>query len=118
MPLGRLTCLLALLGLVTALALAGCQRGTLPVTDVLPEEPSPPAAVPLKYKDHNLVFVSFDALQAAHVGAARLLRATSLPPWTRLPGRVQFHTDLLGRVVDRAGVDDAGSPASIRPSTA
>ena len=27
------------------------------------------AAVPLKYKDCNVVFVSFDALQAAHVGA-------------------------------------------------
>ena len=27
-----------------------------------------PPRLPLKYKDHNLVFVSFDALQAAHVG--------------------------------------------------
>lgn len=28
-----------------------------------------PAALPMKYKDFNVVFVSFDALQAAHVGA-------------------------------------------------
>ena len=30
-------------------------------------EPASPAA--MKYKDYNVVFVSFDALQAAHVGS-------------------------------------------------
>lgn len=27
-----------------------------------------PATLPMKYADHNLIFISFDALQAAHVG--------------------------------------------------
>ena len=34
--------------------------------EVLGDEP--PGSLPLKYRGHNLVFVSFDALQAAHVG--------------------------------------------------
>jgi hypothetical protein len=37
------------------------------------ELPSPrpainPATLPMKYRDHNVILVSFDALQAAHVG--------------------------------------------------
>ncbi|MDA8100720.1 MAG: sulfatase [Nitrospiraceae bacterium] len=47
--------LLALTGIGAILA----GRGTA--------EPAKPAAMPLKFKDYNVVFVSFDALQAAHV---------------------------------------------------
>jgi arylsulfatase A-like enzyme len=32
-------------------------------------EPPDPATLPMKYRDHNVLFVSFDALQAAHVGS-------------------------------------------------
>jgi arylsulfatase A-like enzyme len=54
--------------LAAALAPAGCKRGK---DAPGPERPPPtdPALLPMKYRDHNLVFVSFDALQAAHVGA-------------------------------------------------
>jgi arylsulfatase A-like enzyme len=55
-----------------AVALCGCGRGNAPVPEPAPPEPLPaqlPPAVTWKYRDHNLVFVSFDALQAAHVGA-------------------------------------------------
>ena len=34
-----------------------------------PRDPIDPATLPLKYKDHNVILVSFDALQAAHVGS-------------------------------------------------
>lgn len=48
--------------------MAGCGRAAPPVA--IDDPPAvAPAPVPLKYKDHNLVFVSFDALQAAHVGS-------------------------------------------------
>jgi choline-sulfatase len=42
-----------------AVAFLSCRRGNDPV----------PVARPFAYRDHNLVFVSFDALQAKHVGA-------------------------------------------------
>jgi len=40
---------------------------------LLPAEGTPgqtadPSRLPMKYRDHNIIFVSFDALQAAHVG--------------------------------------------------
>ncbi len=47
--------------------LCACQRGDGPAR-VSPAELAPASALPWKYKDHNLVLVSFDALQAAHVG--------------------------------------------------
>lgn len=43
---------------------AGCGKPAPPAVQV--EEP-PPTPPPLRFKDYNLVFVSFDALQAAHV---------------------------------------------------
>ncbi|MGL4552906.1 MAG: sulfatase, partial [Gemmataceae bacterium] len=50
------------------IALPGC--GTRPrPADVAEPEPPPAASLPMAYPDHNLVFVSFDALQAAHVGS-------------------------------------------------
>ena len=45
--------------------ISGCGKAAPPVAI---DDP-PPAPPPLKFKDHNLVFVSFDALQAAHVGS-------------------------------------------------
>ncbi len=61
--------------LLAVLVFCGCPGGNRPVP-VLPVEsrestPSPADAAPqrLQFKDHNLVFVSFDALQAAHVGS-------------------------------------------------
>jgi choline-sulfatase len=45
-----------------ALVPGGCRRGGNP------PEPEPPRHA-LTFKDYNLVFVSFDALQAAHVGS-------------------------------------------------
>lgn len=50
----------ALLLPLAAILAAGCGR-------VAPPAPDPPVA-PLRFRDHNLVLVSFDALQAAHVG--------------------------------------------------
>lgn len=49
---------------VALVLLAGCAQRAAPLTPV-PVAPQPS----LKFKDHNLVFVSFDALQAAHVGS-------------------------------------------------
>lgn len=77
-----------------------------------PKKPFVPvdlATLPFKYKDHNLVFVSFDALQAAHVGALgyrrdttpsldafaqesfTFSRATSVAPWT-VPASMTWFT--------------------------
>lgn len=53
------------------LALAGCKRPAAPAP------PTDPASLPMKYKDHNVVFVSFDALQAAHVSALGYPLATT-----------------------------------------
>ena len=81
-----------------ALALAGCGRA--------PEPPPPPpdAPVPFAYRDHNLVFVSFDALQASRVGARltpalhrfsdgafRFTEARSVASWT-VPASMSWFT--------------------------
>lgn len=47
--------------LVSIVFIAGISMAAEPLDDKL-------SAVPSKFKDYNLVFVSFDALQAAHVG--------------------------------------------------
>ena len=63
--------------IVAVLALLGCNSKNPPPQPA----PIPPAAAPasgtLKYKDHNLVFVSFDALQASHVGCLGYSRNTT-----------------------------------------
>lgn len=51
--------------LAAALIFGGCRAKEPPEIVVEPPE----SAAPLRFKDHNLVFVSFDALQAAHVGS-------------------------------------------------
>lgn len=51
--------LFAVVAVAGAVAFLSCRRGN---------DPSPTAR-PLTYRDYNLVFVSFDALQAKHVGA-------------------------------------------------
>jgi arylsulfatase A-like enzyme len=51
--------------LALAFALAGCGRPAAPSVVI----DDPPPASPSRYPDCNLVFVSFDALQAAHVGS-------------------------------------------------
>ena len=45
----------------------GCADRSAPRPPVVLES-EPSAAPPTKFKEHNIVFVSFDALQAAHVG--------------------------------------------------
>jgi arylsulfatase A-like enzyme len=50
--------------LVASLAVCACKRGPR-LDESNGQEPS---ALSFKYKDYNIVFVSFDALQAAHVG--------------------------------------------------
>ncbi len=67
--------------LATVILLSGCGGDDRASYDAQPasgvnssssngEKDSPQSAKPaLKFKDHNVVFVSFDALQAAHVGA-------------------------------------------------
>lgn len=53
------------------LLLAACQRQSPTPPSILRLDPSRQADLSqqeLKYRDYNLVFVSFDALQAAHVG--------------------------------------------------
>jgi choline-sulfatase len=47
----------------------GCHGDAKPVVDVKAVKQPDVAKLPLKYKDHNIVLVSFDALQAAHVGS-------------------------------------------------
>lgn len=42
-----------------------------------PREPIDPATLPMTYKDHNVVLVSFDALQAAHVSCLGYPRKTT-----------------------------------------
>lgn len=59
--------LLLLTVVLVALALAGC-RGRAKI-DIDPEPEVDPATLPMKYRDYNVVLVSFDALQAGHVGA-------------------------------------------------
>ena len=68
----RVVCLMALAAL---LGVAGC-RGKAPEIDVArllvsekqTKEQSDAAQLPMKYRDCNVILVSFDALQAAHVG--------------------------------------------------
>jgi len=55
----RLLPLFAVVAVAGGVAFLSCRRGNDP----------PPVARPLSYRDSNLVFVSFDALQAKHVGA-------------------------------------------------
>ncbi len=70
---------LALLVVASIPVLSGCGSKNPPSNDTVPRtipkkrervQPAPIdlAALPFKYKDHNVVFVSFDALQAAHTG--------------------------------------------------
>lgn len=65
-PLWRAT---GLMVLAVALTLAACQRRPAPVVEAPAETTTTPSTTAHKYKDCNLVFVSFDALQAAHVGS-------------------------------------------------
>ncbi|MBC7853114.1 MAG: sulfatase [Pirellulaceae bacterium] len=60
----------AMLAYCLLAGLCGCGSKGTPAPRVAKVEPRPIdlATLPLKYKDHNVVFVSFDALQAAHVG--------------------------------------------------
>ncbi len=83
---------------VVALAIAGCGRAPSP-----PPPDAPPPA-PFAYRDHNLVFVSFDALQASRVGpkltpalhrfsegAFRFTEARSVASWT-VPASMSWFT--------------------------
>ncbi|MEJ7640499.1 MAG: sulfatase-like hydrolase/transferase, partial [Singulisphaera sp.] len=54
--------------LTAALALWGCGGESRPVAVSKPKATTDASGLPMKYKDCNVVFVSFDALQAAHVG--------------------------------------------------
>lgn len=53
-----------------ALLLVGCGKPWAPVPPPVPPPvpASDPALLPMQYADHNIIFVSFDALQAAHLG--------------------------------------------------
>src|SRR4051794_12315729 len=62
--------------LSAVLALCGC-RGRTGVPESGPAEEIDPSGLPMKYKGHNVVLVSFDALQAAHVGALGYWRNTT-----------------------------------------
>lgn len=83
-----------------ALFVAGCGRAPAPPAP----EPQAPPLVPFAYRDHNLVFVSFDALQAARVGpkltpalsrfsegAFRFTEARSVASWT-VPASMSWFT--------------------------
>ena len=70
---------LVLLATLLPLVLCGCGSTNTVSKNAAPKTPAKQiqrvqpqpidlAALPLKYKDHNVVFVSFDALQAAHTG--------------------------------------------------
>jgi len=55
---------------VIVLIACGCQnRGVVPTPDA--------SQLPMKYKDHNIIFVSFDALQASHVSSHGYPRNTT-----------------------------------------
>lgn len=60
--------------LVVALIACGCGRVEPKQNSVPAGSPTDIAAEPLKFKDYSLVFVSFDAMQAAHVGTLGNLR--------------------------------------------
>jgi arylsulfatase A-like enzyme len=74
---------LVLLAASMPLLLCGCgSTNTVPKTparqvQTVHPQPIDLAALPLKYKDHNIVFVSFDALQAAHTGILSYERDTT-----------------------------------------
>jgi arylsulfatase A-like enzyme len=55
--------------LLVASIVCGCGTREPPRATVPAKPPTETAAPPLKFRDYNLVFVSFDALQARHVGA-------------------------------------------------
>lgn len=52
---------------------SGCSCGSTPQ----PQPAVDAALLPMKYRDHNLVFISFDALQAAHVSCLGYERKTT-----------------------------------------
>ncbi|MBM4068968.1 MAG: sulfatase [Planctomycetes bacterium] len=70
MPRPRIVVLVVLLS--ACLSPCGCRRGVAPE-----EQPIDPALLPMKYPGHNVILVSFDALQAAHVGCLGYARNTS-----------------------------------------
>jgi choline-sulfatase len=55
--------------LSASLALCGCKGKSDPARDVDPGAATDASQLPMKYKDYNVILVSFDALQAAHVGS-------------------------------------------------
>lgn len=57
---------IVLLVLCGLLGLSGCGRDS--ADRILSQPAIDPAALPMEYRDHNVILVSFDALQAAHVG--------------------------------------------------
>jgi arylsulfatase A-like enzyme len=60
------------------LLVGGCSCSSQPGDGAASNVSGPdPRSLPLKYADHNLVFISFDALQAAHVSALGYKRATT-----------------------------------------
>jgi arylsulfatase len=63
--------LTALPGLPGALLVAGCSSRAKPRPAI------DPALLPMEYRDHNLILVSFDALQAAHVGCLGYTKDTT-----------------------------------------
>ena len=66
--------------------LGGC--GCRPKPALAPPELPPPS---LNYKGYNLVFVSFDALQASHVGCQGYFRDTTPTPTLDAQARAGFH---------------------------
>lgn len=68
-------CVACLLALCAGLLLLGCK--SKPDVPAPAPEQTDASLLPMKYKDHNLVFVSFDALQAAHVSALGYPRQTT-----------------------------------------
>lgn len=64
--MSRWWCLFLLVG---SLLLSGCGSRPKPLATGIPQLDIASAQMPMKYQDYNLVFISFDALQAAHLGA-------------------------------------------------
>ncbi|NBO93886.1 MAG: hypothetical protein EBV06_16490 [Planctomycetia bacterium] len=64
--MSRWWCLFLLVG---SLLLSGCGSRPKPLATGIPQLDIASALMPMKYQDYNLVFISFDALQAAHLGA-------------------------------------------------
>jgi choline-sulfatase len=132
----RLNAIGFIISLGLLLVLLGCQESTNRKEEEKEAEPKKTSSISWKYKDHNLLFVSFDALQAAHVSSLGYFRnvtptidsiakrgfsftnATSVASWT-VPASMSWFTGVFPsehRMVNKFAVYNARikKPANLK----